>query len=107
MNKYLFIFFMSSFLSGCFSSGSKWLSPDLRPVPSLKEFSDADLNKDNVIDINESVAFASSQKSPEYLTPLIVISSIIALIAICCSCTSVGFFLKSKYRQFKGFIFKR
>ena len=95
MSKYFLIFLIVSLFSGCFSNGSKWLTPDPGAVPSLKEFSDADLNKDDVIDRNESAAFGSAQKSPEYLTPLIVIASIIALIAICCSCSSIGFFLKS------------
>lgn len=107
MNRYLLPLLITTFFSGCISGGSKWLSPETHPVPSLKEFSEADLNKDNVIDRNESVAFGASQKDPEYLTPLIVISSIIGLIAVCCSCSSIGFFLKSKYQQVKGFIFKK
>ena len=95
---------------GCVSKAPDWLSgenPSTSGIPTPEVFSIADLNHDDVIDRNESAAFSQSQNSIDFATPLIVICSIIALIALCCSCSSIGFFFKNKYIQIKDLIFKK
>jgi hypothetical protein len=95
---------------GCMSKAPDWLSQESSSasgIPTPEVFSTADLNQDNVIDRNESAAFSQSQSSIDFTTPLIVICSIIALIALCCSCSSIGFFFKNKYLQIKDLIFKK
>lgn len=95
---------------GCMSKAPDWLSQEnasTSGIPTPEVFSAADLNQDNVIDRNESAAFSQSQSSIDFTTPLIVICAIIALIALCCSCSSIGFFFKNKYLQIKDLIFKK
>ena len=112
MSKYFLFFVVFLHSSGCSSKTQSRLSegpihePSL-PIPSPKEFASADLNKDNVIDLNEYAIFLEAQGSPDYVTPLVVISAIVALIVLCCSISSVGFFFKSKYYQLKHSIFKK
>ena len=112
MSKYLLFFVIFLCSSGCSSKIQGWLSEgpiheSSSSIPSLKEFTSADLNKDNVIDRNESAIFLEAQGSPDYMAPLVVISAIVALIVLCCSLSSVGFFFKSKYYQLKHFVFKK
>ena len=92
-------------LSGCTSKTS--IRPNAEFIFSPEQFSVADINNDNVIDRNESALFAKAAAAPNYITPLIVISSIIALIAVCCSCSSVSFFFKSKYLRLKDLVLKK
>ena len=105
MIKYLPSLLIFACLSGCISRTST--HPNTEFTFSPEQFSAADINKDEVIDRNESALFAKAAAAPNYITPLIVISSIIALIVVCCSCSSVSFFFKSKYLRLKDLLLKK
>ena len=92
-------------MSGCVSKTSTLSQGEF--VFSAEQFSAADINNDDVIDRNESSLLSKESDGPNYITPLIVISSIIALIVLCCSCSSVSFFFKSKYLRLKDLLLKK
>jgi hypothetical protein len=98
------------FSFGCMSKAPDWLSQEKGSssgVPTPQEFSVADLNKDNVIDRNESATFSSSKGAVNFTTPLIVICVIVSLIVACCSFSSAGFFLKNKLLSIKEWVTKK
>ncbi len=105
MIKYLPSLLIFVCLSGCISKTRT--HPKTEFMFSPEQFSAADINKDDVIDRNESALFTKASTAPNYITPLIVISSIVALIVVCCSCSSVSFFFKSKYLRLKDLLFKK
>lgn len=111
MIKHLLFSSLLVWSSGCLSRGTSWLNKESVPpsstIPTPEEFSVADLNKDNVIDRNESATFSQSQDSVDFTTPLIVICAIIALIAACCYFSSAGFFFKNKLQKIKDFASKK
>ena len=89
-------------LGGCFStwtgspiSGDRGLPETFNSVPNPEEFAKADLNKDSFIDLNESAEFFGSQAEVDYITPLIAIGLIIALVVVACSFSSIRFFFKN------------
>lgn len=104
--RFLFFFLAAAFLSGCFSG--RGVSPRISEapegpssIPNPREFSQADLNNDSLIDMNESAEFFESHREVDYITPLWAIGLIIGLVIAACSISSIRFFFKSAVARTK------
>lgn len=95
-------------LCGCLSTrsispmtGEKGFPEVHSSIPNPEEFSAADLNKDSLIDLNESAEFFDSHQKVDYIAPLWAIAVIISLVVVACSFSTVRFFFKSLWGKAK------
>lgn len=87
MKKYLLILIIP-FLLNCStlkkSKNTNNLTSIEQVIPNINDFNKADINKDSVIDKNESIKFFNKNNSINYDTPFAVFSILSTIVMVIC-----------------------